>query len=160
MSDNKNRILELFRKYLSNTSTTSEEQEFWGYVEDPLHKKEIQEILSESFDNQTEIESLSDISRKRILNRILEKSKTGKNYSMWSRIAIAASILLCLGVILYLYQPDSKKVKTEVVAKNNTKQDSTKAYLTLANGDRITLSDMKDGQIAEQSGITITKAMN
>src|SRR5690606_9554084 len=103
MSDNKNRILELFRKYLSNTSTTSEEQEFWGYVEDPLHKKEIQEILSESFDNQTEIESLSDISRKRILNRILEKSKTGKNYSMWSRIAIAASILLCLGVILYLY---------------------------------------------------------
>lgn len=161
MSNNKTRILELFRKYLSNTSTVAEEQEFWSYVEDSLHKKEIQEIISESFDNQIEIENLSDSSRKRILNQILHKGKAeakpGEIYKLWSRIAIAASVLLCLSIALYLYQPDSNKTKTKVVAKNHVKQDSSKAYLTLANGDRIALSDTKEGQVAEQTGITITK---
>src|SRR5690606_14582569 len=113
----------------------------------------IQEILSEAFDNQIEIENLSDISRKRILNRILEQGKTRKNYHLWSRIAVAASILLCLGIVLYLYQPNSQKAEKIEVAKNNIQQDSTKAYLTLANGDRIALSDTKEGQVAEQSGI-------
>lgn len=161
MSDNKHRILELFGKYLSNTSTVSEEREFLGYVEDPLHKNEIQEILSESFQNQTTIEGLSDSSRKRILNQIFHKGKaevnSGKIYKLWSRIGVAASILLCLGIALYLYQPDNNKTKTETVAKDRMKLDSSKVYLTLANGDRIAVSDTKEGHVAEQSGITITK---
>lgn len=161
MSNNKSRILELFRKYLSNTSTVAEEQEFLGYIEDPLYKNKIQEIISESFDNQLEIESLNEDSRKRILNQILYKGKVevqpGKIYKLWSRVAVTASILLCLGIALYLYQPDSNKTKPEVVAKSDVKPDSSKVYLTLSNGERIALSDTKEGQIAEQSGITITK---
>ena len=161
MSDNNNRISELFRKYLSGTSTASEEQEFWSYVEDPLRKKEIQEILSGAFEHQAEIESLSDNRRKRILSRILENVnpvKTRKTYNLWSRVAVAASVLLCLGAILYIYRPGTKKVETGVVFKNNAGPDSSKAYLTLANGARISLSDTKDGRIAKQSGIAVTKA--
>lgn len=161
MNNNKNRILELFKKYLSNTSTLSEEQEFWSYIENPLHKNEIHEIISESFNNQLEIESLSDNSRNRILSHILHKDKTdthpGKTYKFWRRIAIAASVLFCLGITLYLYQSNRNKEKPEVVAKNPVKQDSSKVYLTLSNGERIALSDTKEEHIAEQSGITITK---
>lgn len=162
--NNTSRILELFKKYMSNSCSEFEQMEFLGYLEDPLCKKQILDLLSEGFDNQTEILSLSVNSRTRILNRVLGKKEIEsierKNYNLWKRIAVAASFLLCLSIGLYVHKSYNDKLEARVVTKNRIKEDSNKVYLTLANGDRIALSDIKEGQIAKQSGITITKGGN
>lgn len=74
----------------------------------------------------------------------------------WPRIAAAASIILCLGTAYYFYQ------KTDVTpsvsyAKNNILPGGNKAYLTLADGKRITLTNAKNGTLAQQPGVNITK---
>lgn len=157
MSNNKSRIVELFRKYLSRTSTVSEEQELWGYVEDPLCKNDVHDVISESFENQTEIESLNNISRERILKQILGKKEVKKTYYLWKRVAVAASVLFCLGIIWYFYQPIEQNSEIQVVVKKDSIKDSSKAYLTLANGERIALTDLEEGEITEQSGVIVTK---
>lgn len=159
---NKSRILELFTKYLSRTSSESEEQEFWGYVEDPLCKRQIQEILSDTFENQTEITGLSEISRRRILNKILyeNQTKSKKENKLYIRIglSVAATVALCLGIMFYLNQSGEKvDEKTLIAKKDVVKADSSKAYLTLSDGKRVALSDIDNGQVAMQSGIIVTK---
>ncbi|MEQ7799293.1 FecR family protein [Pedobacter sp. ASV1-7] len=159
--NNTSRILELFKKYMSNACTELELAEFFGYLEDPLYNKQILDLLSEEFDSQTEILSLSVSSRTRILSQVLRKSETEskerKNYNLWKRIAVAASVLLCLSIGFYIHKSSNKKLTTRIAANNSIKEDSHKVYLTLANGNRIALSDIKEGQIAKQSGVTITK---
>lgn len=58
MTNNNNRVSELFQKYLSNKATDAERQEFLDYVDDPLYQAQIQELLSGAFDSQTEITDL------------------------------------------------------------------------------------------------------
>ncbi|HEY0175092.1 MAG TPA: FecR domain-containing protein [Pedobacter sp.] len=74
-------------------------------------------------------------------------------------IAAAAVLLVALGTGLYFYTgSDSHAVKTaKVQYAGHIKPGGNKAVLTLANGKRISLTEAKNGQLAEQSGISITK---
>lgn len=75
-------------------------------------------------------------------------------------LSIAASIILCLGTALYLYEANYKSKKTDQLVKNEIKPGGNKAYLLLSNGHRITLTDAKNGMVATQSGASIKKTTN
>lgn len=91
----------------------------------------------------------------------VERFKAVKKVSMWPRIAAAASVFLVLGTGLYLFKTDPPKAKTiDQVAVADIKPGSNKAFLTLADGSRISLNDVANGQLASQTGITITKTKN
>jgi len=84
-----------------------------------------------------------------------------KKVSLWPRIAIAASLFMVLGTALYFFNPKETKVKLiDQIASNDIKPGSNQAFLTLADGSRISLNDAANGQLASQAGITITKAGN
>ncbi|WP_316822256.1 FecR family protein [Pedobacter gandavensis] len=77
---------------------------------------------------------------------------------LWSSVAIAASIVLCLtaGIILLKTKPNIGRT----VFKGETAQivpGGNNAVLTLADGSKISLNDAENGQLANQSGIVITK---
>jgi len=77
----------------------------------------------------------------------------------WPRIAAAASIILCLGTAWYFYQrADSNPIVSQSHANNNILPGGKKAYLTLADGQRIVLTNTKNGTLAQQPGVNITKA--
>ena len=169
MNNRNNRVSELFQKYLSNEATEAQRQEFLEYVDDPLYKEQIKQLLSGSFENQTEVDGLNEDGRNRVLNQIFNEEKPQSNktkrYRLWLRlpvrqagIAAAALILIALSFGLYFYSgPD----RTTQYAIRNTKQDiapgGNKAILTLADGRKISLTDATNGALAEQSGIRITK---
>ena len=169
MNNRNNRVSELFQKYLSNEATEAQRQEFLEYVDDPLYKEQIKQLLSGSFENQTEVDGLNEDGRNRVLNQIFNEenpqSNKTKRYRLWLRlpvrqagIAAAALILIALSFGLYFYSgPD----RTTQYAIRNTKQDiapgGNKAILTLADGRKISLTDATNGALAEQSGIRITK---
>jgi transmembrane sensor len=81
---------------------------------------------------------------------------------LWPKMAIAASLLLVLGAGLFFYQPAQQKPNPTLAKQSKYKNDiapgSVKATLTLADGRKITLDGAKNGALAEQTGIKITKA--
>ena len=81
---------------------------------------------------------------------------------LWPKMAIAASLLLVLGAGLFFYQPAQQKLDPTLAKQSKYKNDiapgSVKATLTLADGRKITLDGAKNGALAEQTGIKITKA--
>lgn len=83
--------------------------------------------------------------------------KASQPIFLWPRVFAAASIVICIGIGFYFYQKNSP-IPTEITAKNDIAPGGNKAFLTLANGKRITLTDAKNGELAEQSRVKITKA--
>ncbi|WP_443938537.1 FecR family protein [Pedobacter sp. MW01-1-1] len=97
--------------------------------------------------------------QQRVWQNINPKKSTGK-YILLKRVSIAASILLCLSIGMYLVL--SKK-ESLFVAKKELKDiqpGGNKALLTLADGSVINLDEAAKGQIADQNGIIIRKAEN
>lgn len=78
------------------------------------------------------------------------------------KTAIAATILLTMGITVYFLNnnrisSDSKRPITDTEA---IEPGGNKAYLTLADGKKINLSDKEDGTLLEQAGIRIIKNTN
>lgn len=78
---------------------------------------------------------------------------------IWSRIAAAAAVLLLIAAGTYFYKtaylPDSPKKVQQYV--QDIPAGGNKAVLTLANGEKVILTDVGEGKIAEQAGINISK---
>ncbi|MFA4871265.1 MAG: FecR family protein [Pedobacter sp.] len=81
-----------------------------------------------------------------------------KNIRIWPMISIAASVLAVLSVGFYFYNLN-KTQKKEAMALLSSEiiPGGNKAYLTLSNGKRISLTEAENGTLAKQEGVTITK---
>src|ERR1700761_4310689 len=76
----------------------------------------------------------------------------------WPRIAAAASVILCLSVGGYfiLHKKENPQFAA-ISAKNDIPPAGNKAILTLGHGKSIALTDVKNGQLAQQHGAIISK---
>ncbi|HWZ15445.1 MAG TPA: FecR domain-containing protein [Mucilaginibacter sp.] len=80
-----------------------------------------------------------------------------RRIALWPRIAAAASIILCLSVGGYFIL---HKKPTQQTAQNQTHDiapGSNKAILKMANGKQYSVTDAKNGLLAQQGNTTITK---
>lgn len=76
-----------------------------------------------------------------------------------SKYAAAAVILLFISAGLWFMKDGPKpQIAKTVREKELIQPGGNKAYLTLADGSKISLTDAPDGAIATQSGIKVTKA--
>jgi transmembrane sensor len=98
-----------------------------------------------------------------MLGRNLEKVSTrlplkysDRHQRLWPRIAATASIVIVMaaGLSYYKYQQSRQQVN---LVQQDIGPGGNKAYLTLADGKKISLTDAANGAIASQAGITITK---
>ncbi|WP_217604914.1 FecR family protein [Chitinophaga sp. GbtcB8] len=82
----------------------------------------------------------------------------------WPRIAAAASLLLLFAASAYylLHQPTQQSKQEQVAASpvHDFKPGGNKALLTLANGQQIVLTDVKNGKLADQGSVTVNKTAN
>jgi len=87
-----------------------------------------------------------------------ENNKTRKlvPYYKW---AAAAAVFIIFGAgLYYLTNTTTSAVHaTDHFAKNDIAPGGNKAFLTLSDGRRIVLDDARNGKIAEQAGVTISK---
>lgn len=83
--------------------------------------------------------------------------KTEKMVRLGRIAAVAASIAIVLGVGIVMFTPDKEQKQLAAYA-NDVDPGSDKAILTLANGTKINLSDVRTGSLLSQSGIEIIKA--
>jgi len=112
-----------------------------------------------SFQKQgLEIPAFSDIQSRMLQNidrQIDEKRPTVK---LWPRIVAAVAIILIIGaVILFDNKQNVDPNPPQLVVENDIPPGKNTATLTLADGSKIILSEVKNGKLTEQEGVVITK---
>ncbi|HWW39421.1 FecR family protein [Pedobacter sp.] len=145
------RLQELAHKYLNGTLTSAEQFEFDHWFEQsvdepltiPFHKKVTEKT------HKAEI--FASIQKEL-------KFTERKTYRIWPRVLVAASLLLCTTVALYFYFHTSPlPVLALSKSAKPIQPGGNKAYLTLANGRRLALTDASNGALAKESGVQISK---
>ncbi|SDE84992.1 FecR family protein [Mucilaginibacter pineti] len=91
-----------------------------------------------------------------VLHHLEEVSAAKPIRRLWPRIAAAASVILALGIGGYFVLHKNEPI-TQVAVQHDVLPGGNKAYLTLGNGQRISLTDAKNGTIANQAGKIIQK---
>ncbi len=87
-----------------------------------------------------------------------EITRSGRRLYSWPRIAAAAAILALLSFGGYFLIRNTNQNALVVSAKNDIAPGKNSATLTLANGKQIVLNNAVNGQLASESGITISKS--
>jgi len=95
----------------------------------------------------------------RVKKNLDREHKRSKQKVLWPKTAAVAATALCVVSFgLYCYNKLTKQEKiVQPVNVNIIQPGSNKAVLVLSNGKRISLSDAKNGMLASQSGIEISK---
>ncbi len=134
----------LLQKYLDGKASQEEQAivESWQ-LEFPLADHEV--LGAE--------ETAADLEEIRM--NLLKLSGYRKPFRLWPRIAAAAALVLIVSG-LYLYNRDTTS-NDGVPYASNISPGGNKAYLILADGKRIALTDAANGTLARQAGVQITK---
>nr|WP_315419102.1 FecR domain-containing protein [uncultured Pedobacter sp.] len=141
----KNRAQLLIAKYVSGTCTPEEKIIVESWYAKELAKREDQ--LPEP--DYEEIE-------REIWNKLPQRN-TAKITRMWTRIAVAASVLVCIYTGYYFFELKQQSLQTAQNSKHEILPGSTKAVLVLANGTKLDLNDAKSGLLATQGSSEVVK---
>lgn len=147
----------LIDKYLVGNASPAEK----CLVEEYYKRLEAKEFtsLDPELDLMMREEMLNNIRQQ--IDRPVRKINMNNDENRWRYYAVAASIILVLSSGLYFYsnrlQTPAVVVYNSPVKINDVAPGGNKAILTLADGSKIALDDAQNGEIARQSGISITK---
>lgn len=158
-------------RYLRNEMTIPDSKTFEDWLSNnPAHQQFIAGLSEEqgmedimAFLSTTEREAAwASLQQKLNLSQQQEqKSNTFplRKFRLWKKMSVAAAVLLIAGAGLYFYsyEPSKNKVTVQDLAVNDIIAGGNKAYLTLADGKKIALTDIGNGKVAEQAGLSITK---
>lgn len=146
MEDNK--VDELLKRYHQGIATAEEK----AWVETWYLRME----------NQTEEINISQIREDEQRSRLILQQQLFpvKIVRKWPRLLVAAAVLamVCLSGYWFLNNRQQQQVMAgKTTASYDVAPGSDKAILTLADGRKITLDDAGTGQLANESGIVVTK---
>jgi transmembrane sensor len=155
------RIIYLLKVYQEQTATPAEKAEFTDLLHDKRYEEVFNQLLDQHWAELTseEIDQLEIPGYDRILKEIKEQPQTMvRKINIWPRVAIAAaSILLVFSLGLYFFTSSPDTPSSQITTQNNIAPGKNGATLTLANGKKIFINDALAGNIAEQSGVKISK---
>lgn len=136
----------LFKKYQAGQCTPEERKmvEHWLTFGEArkfdLSESELNEDLE---DLQYRLRDITDVKR-----------------PLWPRrIAVAASLVFCLGIAAYFYHTASRPdpPANQMTVQQDIAGGGNKAILTLANGSKISITDAASGELVKQAGVIISK---
>jgi ferric-dicitrate binding protein FerR (iron transport regulator) len=143
---NRQTIYKLIRKYKDNTATESEKETLTEWYRSVANQD------AEFPDDEESVEE-------EMLLRLNQQTKPQKPHRFFlKRWSVAASILFLLsaGAIFFIKKNGSMR-KPELAHNTIIAPGGNKAILTLANGQKISLTDAQKGQIIQQKGVQISK---
>ncbi|MFC0518573.1 FecR family protein [Mucilaginibacter angelicae] len=155
----KNEFLALYEKYMSGQCTDAEKRLLDTYRDE-------MQLADEGWND--DVVNEADV-RARIWQRLNENrnvvpvSKYKIYKSRWLQVAAVLLVALLAGLLFILNKRNQRTDNVTLTAIPHQKPivpGANKAYLTLANGLKIVLDDAKNGALANQSGIKVSKAGN
>lgn len=114
-------------------------------------KGETAELLQDYRDFDTRTELARAKARIYPVDHIINVEPIRRKLNIWPRLAaVAATVLLVIGGGLFYFTNSGRP-------GNEIQPGANKAYLTLANGQKISLNDAGSGELAKEAGVEITK---
>jgi len=159
-------ILYLFSKYINNQCNERELNAVIELLKAGKYEQELDFVLTNEVEKKMQPDLFfsddpEDVALlQKIQNTITEKAGNKKSRLQidYKKYAIAAMLLIASGLTFYLYPyKKSQTTKSAEVYTKDIAPGSNKAYLTLANGKRIALTDADDGALAFEQNVEITK---
>ncbi len=151
MDDKK--IRDILEKY--QAGLCSEEEKAWVeswylHLSDTSEEPELQEY--ELFSAKKEV-------WKAIVSQRPDVSSERRPVQLYYKTALAAAVLLVMGFAFYFLADRTVSAPDTGLAVHNdpVRPGGNKAYLTLADGKKINLSDREDGILLEQGGVRVVK---
>lgn len=163
MKNSNIRLQILLDLYLADKATALEKDELWDYIHDPLYTDDLEILLGEAYMSDQQGKEMTAIQKSMMLDKIFEEDKAvqkGK-FRIWSRVAAIAAVLATIVIgagIFYYNQYKLTDQVHQVAYKTDIAPGKLSATLTLGNGKKIQLSAASKGLLAEETGVTITKA--
>jgi ferric-dicitrate binding protein FerR (iron transport regulator) len=161
------RLEALFRRYLQKRLTDAEETELFQLWLDPFLESRRAELLNDLYDGLPEDKDMSATEADRVFHEIVKKERlmhsltVKKGGIIWSRVAVAASILLVIGLGAYFFVFNKGKQPQETVQAlppNDIGAPKTnRAMITLANGQTIYLDSAANGSLTLQGTVKLVK---
>lgn len=157
----------LFRKFSATEASEEEIREMFRLIALGDSDPELLKLLQSEMETSGLDGAVEQERRDKVLNRIKEviaviegQSTVPAKKRSYKWVAIAAAILMVLAVAMFFFRSGSEngKIDPESVYANDVAPGKTGATLTLANGQRIRLTDAANGTLAKEAGVEISKA--
>ena len=153
------RLEYLFNCYVQHNCSEKEEEELMNLLSRSENEAEVKKLLDELIENKELEASMPDETAPSILQNIFEKDKAqvvtiekkGSVFTLWMRVAAAVVILFISGTACWVLFKNKDKT-TAPVALSSAKPSpvlpgGNHAILTLADGTRIVLDSIQNGNI-------------
>ncbi|SMD17026.1 FecR family protein [Pedobacter nyackensis] len=157
----KYRLRILYQHYVAGTLTTQEQLEWKSLLANPDLKQTLEKIVEEGWYDFSDEEII--LMDRTIADQIFDQvvalpQKKVRQRALWKPVAAVAAVFIVAALGLYIYTNRSADKQKQFVSPiSHIKTGGNKAYLTLANGKRIILTDSKNGTLVAQNGVQITK---
>jgi hypothetical protein len=159
---------ELMEQFVSGEISSEGKAMLLSMLDNPEYSGELDSILRENYDS-VEIPSVSPETTEKFIKELrnrMDIAAEGRDSSSailnilnWRKIAVAASVLLVIGLgTLFVFQKESK-LPMVVASKGSDDKEPAKtgAILTLSNGSKIVLDSVGNGLLANQSNTAVSK---
>lgn len=159
MQMNREQVIELIRKYNEDLASKEEIRlvENWFVKQSELRQREPEDVDYLDVKRQMWLNIDQQIDRP-VLERRLDIAPARKSRLRF-RIVAAAAVLIIAITAVFFYS-NYKDVNGPQIVENDINPGKNKAVLTLANGQKISLTDALNGELAQQAGVTISKTAN
>ncbi|MCC6288472.1 MAG: FecR domain-containing protein [Chitinophagaceae bacterium] len=161
------RLEELFRQYMQQGLTDAEETELFQLWLDPLLESKRSEVLDNLYDGLPEDKDMPATDADFIFKEIVKKQApvhhltTRSTLNLWRRVAVAAAILLVLGLSGYFLfhniQPKSQEIVRIPIPVDKVAPASNRAMIMLANGQKVYLDSAANGSLTMQGTVKLVK---
>ena len=157
---------ELMEQFISGEISPEGKAILLPMLDNPQYSEELDAILRENYDS-VEIPSISSETTEKFIKELREKINTSSKTTEssvfglfnWKKIAVAASVLVTIGIgTLVLFQK-SDQSSIEVASKGSDDKEpgKTGAILTLSNGSKIVLDSVGNGLLTNQNNTAVSK---
>lgn len=157
-----NRLIALYQKFQTKTASADELEEFYDFLASDGAEQRLFELLETDFQlTERQRSEISEVRAEQIFQNITSHPQpSGKIKNLWLRIAGAAAIAgILAGSIFFKDQlVSADKNSGAISATQDIVPGKNTATLILANGRKIMLSTVPYGQLANESGVNISKS--
>lgn len=162
------KIKDLFLKYINGQCSREEVDEVFSHIESGTRQAEWDSAIEEDLEHVLASDRQSNLTSSEV-NRIYEAveshlssprntkvSSSKRKLTLWRSVSIAATVLIVMsvGYLLSIRKSSTQSMTGKVT---EVQPGGNKAFLTLSNGKKISLTDAANGSIAAQAGIKIIK---
>lgn len=153
----RDRISFLLNRYINNECAAEELQELLKWIDENENESIISDELLALWQNSQNESLHTGEQWEQLYQQMMETQQIPSRYkkATWIKFAIAASITIALSFSFYFYNAKINVVQ-EKVASNVLKPGTHTATLTLGNGEKVVLDQVK-GRVSTHRGIQIFK---